>query len=87
MHWTTKSIAKPGLMPLAIEVESNVCSSAMDRLHELENLRRSLAMLEPGSKALDRETAMRLIAELQDLERRMRSLREALTGVLADRNG
>jgi hypothetical protein len=52
----------------------------MDRLHELESMRRSIAMLEPGTKALDRETAMRLIAELQDLERLMRALREALTG-------
>ena len=56
----------------------------MDRLHELERMRRSIAMLEPGTKALSREDAMRLIAELQDLERRMRSLREALTGVLAE---
>jgi vacuolar-type H+-ATPase subunit D/Vma8 len=56
----------------------------MDRLHELERMRRSIAMLEPGTKALSREEAMRLIAELQDLERRMRSLREALTGVLAE---
>jgi hypothetical protein len=53
---------------------TNICSPAVDRLYELEKLRRSLAMLEPGSKALDRETAMRLIAELQDLERRMRAL-------------
>ncbi len=45
-------------------------------------MRRSIAMLQPGTKALDRETAMRLITELQDLERRMRALREALRGVL-----
>lgn len=56
----------------------------VDRLHELKRMRRSIAMLEPGTKALDRETAMRLIAELQDVERRMRELRRALTGVLAD---
>jgi hypothetical protein len=55
----------------------------MDRLHQLEQMRRSIAMLEPGTKAdLSREEAMRLIAELQDLERRMRGLREALVGVL-----
>jgi vacuolar-type H+-ATPase subunit D/Vma8 len=54
----------------------------MDRLQELERMRRSIAMLQPGTKALDREEAMRLIAEIQDLERRMGSLREALTGVL-----
>jgi hypothetical protein len=44
-------------------------------------MRRSIAMLQPGSKALDREEAMRLIEELQDLERRMRSLRESLREV------
>jgi hypothetical protein len=54
----------------------------MDRLHELERMRRSIAMLQPGSGALDREEAMRLIAELQDLERRMQALRQALTGVM-----
>jgi hypothetical protein len=55
---------------------------AMDRLHQLEQMRRSIAMLQPGTKAdLTREEAMRLIAELQDLERRMRALREALAGV------
>ena len=47
----------------------------------------SIAMLQPGSKALSREDARPLIAEVQDLERRMRALREALTGVLADRGG
>jgi hypothetical protein len=46
----------------------------VNRLYELEKLRRSLAMLEPGSQALDRETAMKLISELRDLERRMRDL-------------
>ena len=45
-------------------------------------MRRSIAMLQPGTKALSREDAMKLIAELQDLERRMRSLREALSAVL-----
>jgi hypothetical protein len=46
---------------------------AVDRLHELERMRRSIAMLQPGTKALSREDAMRLIAELQDLERRRRT--------------
>ena len=56
---------------------------SVDRLHQLEQMRRSIAMLQPGTKAdLSREDAMRLIAELQDVERRMRALREALTGVL-----
>jgi vacuolar-type H+-ATPase subunit D/Vma8 len=57
----------------------------MDRLHELERMRRSIAMLQPGSRALDREEAMRLIAELQDLERRMKALRQALAGVMHEK--
>jgi hypothetical protein len=57
----------------------------MERLHELERMRRSIAMLQPGTKALDREEAMMLISEIQDLERRMGALREALTGVLEGR--
>ena len=40
----------------------------MDRFYELENWRRSLVMLPPGSLALDREDAVALIAELQEAE-------------------
>jgi hypothetical protein len=47
----------------------------MDRYYELENWRRSIVMLPPGSAALDREEAVRLIAELQAA---LRSLRDAL---------
>ena len=57
----------------------------MDRLYDLENLRRSLAMLPPGSKApLDREQAMALLAELREVEGRLRTLRDALRAVLND---
>ena len=42
-------------------------------------------MLQPGTTALDREEAMMLISEIQDLERRMGALRLALTGVLEGR--
>jgi hypothetical protein len=48
----------------------------------LETLRRSLAMLRPGAPALDREEAMRLVRELQDLERQMRTLRQGLQELL-----
>ena len=54
----------------------------VDRLYELENLRRSLAMLPPGSKSLDREEAMRLLADLHEVESRLRNLRDALRAVL-----
>ena len=51
---------------------------AVDRLHELERMRRSIAMLQPGSKALSREDAMKLIAELQDVEVRLKRLKVGL---------
>jgi vacuolar-type H+-ATPase subunit D/Vma8 len=57
---------------------------SVDRLYELERMRRSIAMLQPGAKALSREESMRLIVELQELERRMRDLRRALRTVLDD---
>jgi inorganic triphosphatase YgiF len=56
----------------------------MERRHELETLRRSLAMLRPGAPALDREEAMRLVRELQDLERQLRMLRRGLQELLAE---
>ncbi len=56
----------------------------MEREYELESLRRSLAMLRPGAPALDREEAMRLVRELQALERELRTLREGLQQLLAE---
>ena len=41
-------------------------------------MRRSIAMLQPGTKALSREAAMKLIAELQDLEVRLKRLKVGL---------
>ena len=56
----------------------------MERRYELETLRRSLAMLRPGAPALDREEAMRLVRELQDLERQLRTLRRGLQQLLSE---
>jgi len=56
----------------------------MERQYELESLRRSLAMLRPGAPALDREEAMRLVRELQELEHQLRSLRQGLQRLLAE---
>ncbi len=56
----------------------------MERQFELESLRRSLAMLRPGAPALDREEAMRLVRELQALERQVRTMREGLVRLLAE---
>jgi hypothetical protein len=56
----------------------------MERQFELESLRRSLAMLRPGAPALDREEAMRLVRELQGLERQVRTMREGLVRLLEE---
>jgi hypothetical protein len=56
----------------------------MERRYELETLRRSLAMLRPGAPALDREEAMRLVRELQELERQMRTLRRGIQELLSE---
>ena len=51
----------------------------MDRRHELENLRRSLAMLKPRATAsLSREEAMALITELVAVQARLERLRAEL---------
>jgi len=54
----------------------------MDRAIELEHRRQSLAVLPPGSPALGREEAVRLIAELQEAVLRLRNLRNALGRVM-----
>ena len=56
----------------------------MERRYELETLRRSLAMLRPGAPSLDREEAMHLVRELQDLERQLRTLRRGLMELLSE---
>ncbi|HZU72991.1 MAG TPA: hypothetical protein VE990_09510 [Acidimicrobiales bacterium] len=50
----------------------------MDRSHELEIIRRSLAMLNPGHQALRRESALDLIEELKELTERLEALRSGL---------
>jgi hypothetical protein len=61
--------------------------SVIERRYEIESLRRSLAMLRPGAPALDREEAIRLVRELQDLERQLRGLRQGLQALLASEPG
>jgi vacuolar-type H+-ATPase subunit D/Vma8 len=56
----------------------------VERQYELETLRRSLAMLRPGAPALDREEAISLVRELQELERQLRTLRQGLERLLAE---
>ena len=43
----------------------------MDRSDELELLRRSVATLAPGARALRREEALRLLGELGEVEQRL----------------
>lgn len=57
---------------------------SVDRRHELENLRRSIAMLTPGVQALTREQALELLSEIEDLDSRLRRLRTGLTAMLAE---
>jgi predicted nucleic acid-binding Zn-ribbon protein len=55
----------------------------MDRLSELESMRRSIAMLNPRTaRVLDREEAMALLQELQDVQRRLWTLRHELRKLL-----
>jgi len=56
----------------------------VERLSELESWRRSLALADPRSPTLDREEAMRMLSELQDVERRLRDLRAGVKKLLAD---
>jgi hypothetical protein len=51
----------------------------MDRRLELEQMRRSIAMLSPGARdAIDREQAMRLLAELAEVQGRLDRLKGRL---------
>jgi hypothetical protein len=51
--------------------------------HNVERLRRSIAMLTPGQAAtIDREKALRLLAELQRLQHEHREVVAQLRGLL-----
>jgi hypothetical protein len=56
----------------------------MDRYHQLEDLRRSLAMAPVGSPGLDREQAIALLAEAHALHGRLQRLKEGIERVLAE---
>jgi hypothetical protein len=46
--------------------------------HELERLRRSVAMLRPGQMALRREDALAVMAELAETQDRLKTIRAEL---------
>jgi hypothetical protein len=58
-----------------------------DRDHEIEHLRRSLAMLPAGSDALKREEAMALLGRLRDVTARLRRVEDGLRALIADQPG
>ncbi len=55
-----------------------------DRDHEIEHLRRSLAMLPAGSDALKREEAMALLGRLRDVTARLRRVENGLRALIVD---
>jgi hypothetical protein len=63
---------------------ANMCSVVDRTREEVEQLRRSIAMLQPGAAAMDREDAMRLLAELGEVQARLDRLRRGLRALLAE---
>lgn len=55
--------------------------------HEIEQLRRSVAMLRPGEQALDRETTLQLLSRLQTVSRRVTRLEGGLQSLLDENQG
>ncbi len=55
-----------------------------DREHEIEQLRRSLAMLPAGADALKREEAMAVLGRLRDATARLRHLEDGLRSLLRE---
>jgi hypothetical protein len=55
-----------------------------EREHEIEQIRRSLAMLPAGSEALQREEAIALLGRLRDVTARLRRVEDGLRSLLAD---
>ena len=51
---------------------------------EIEQLRRSIAMLTPGAMAMSREDAMRLLGELGEVRGRLDQVRDGLLALLED---
>lgn len=56
-------------------------------IHELEQLRRSIAMLSSGAPALRREEAYELVSRLGEVTRQLKRLQEGLRQLLEDSEG
>ena len=50
--------------------------------HEIEQVRRSVAMLSPGEQAMDRETALTVLHQLQAVSARVRHLEDGIRQLL-----
>jgi hypothetical protein len=59
----------------------------MQLQHEIEQLRRSVAMLRPGEQALDRETTPQVLHRLQAVSRRVTRLEGGLRSLLDETGG
>ena len=75
-----------------LTLKSNVCSyAAMSptrrAFEDLERLRRSIAMLPPTAPALDREAALSLLAETQELRRDLDELERGLRRLVDRHDG
>jgi hypothetical protein len=54
---------------------------------EIEQLRRSIAMLQPGSVAMKREDATALLGDLGKVQECLDELRDGLRALLGEENG
>jgi hypothetical protein len=78
--WWCREVPVQDRYLLRLEYERMFAS--VDRYLEIENLRRSIAMLQVGAPALDRDKAMKLVRELQQTDERLRRLRDGLQKLL-----
>ena len=71
----------------AVEQVFDTVSMDLHLEHEIEQLRRSVAMLRPGEHALDRETTLQLLGRLQTVSRRVTRLEGGLRSLLDETEG
>jgi hypothetical protein len=60
-----------------------MCSVSDRTREQVEQLRRSIALLQPGAAAMNREDAMQLLRELGEVQARLDRLRRGLAALLA----
>jgi hypothetical protein len=60
-----------------------MCSVSDRTREQVEQLRRSIALLQPGAAAMNREDAMQLLRELGEVQARLNRLRRGSAALLA----